>query len=254
MKIDWFTIIAQALNFLVLLWLMKRFLYKPILNAIDEREKLIAEKLANAEMKKSEAQKQKEEYDLRSEELSRQSEAFLIKAREEGNSEKQRLLQDARDEADALSGKRQESLVAEEATLREAVGRRIRNEVLSITRNVLKDLAGAGLEEQVVGVFIRRLHDLDKPETEVLTAAMKKKEAVVTVRTSLDLSVKLKSTIEASIKEKFKTVPEVEFESSPDLISGIEISVNGQKMAWSAADYLSSIEEGFEDIFKVKSR
>ena len=40
MLIDWFTICAQALNFLILVWLMKRFLYKPILHAIDEREKI----------------------------------------------------------------------------------------------------------------------------------------------------------------------------------------------------------------------
>ena len=39
MKINWFTVIAQLVNFLILVWLMKRFLYKPILNAIDEREK-----------------------------------------------------------------------------------------------------------------------------------------------------------------------------------------------------------------------
>ena len=46
MLIDWFTIIAQALNFLILAWLLKRFLYRPVLNALDEREKLIASELA----------------------------------------------------------------------------------------------------------------------------------------------------------------------------------------------------------------
>ena len=49
MLIDWFTVAAQALNFLILVWLMKRFLYKPILNAIDAREKLIAKELADAD-------------------------------------------------------------------------------------------------------------------------------------------------------------------------------------------------------------
>ena len=49
MLIDWFTVGAQALNFLILVWLMKRFLYKPILRAIDEREKRIASELADAE-------------------------------------------------------------------------------------------------------------------------------------------------------------------------------------------------------------
>ena len=46
MLIDWFTVAAQAVNFLILVWLLKRFLYKPVLAAIDEREKRIATQLA----------------------------------------------------------------------------------------------------------------------------------------------------------------------------------------------------------------
>ena len=45
MQIDWFTVAAQTINFLVLMWLLKRFLYKPILNAIAAREKNIADQL-----------------------------------------------------------------------------------------------------------------------------------------------------------------------------------------------------------------
>ena len=52
MLIDWFTVGAQALNFLILVWLLKHFLYKPILNAIDAREKRIAAELADADAKK----------------------------------------------------------------------------------------------------------------------------------------------------------------------------------------------------------
>jgi F-type H+-transporting ATPase subunit b len=37
MLIDWFTVGAQVLNFLILVWLLKRFLYGPILDAIDAR-------------------------------------------------------------------------------------------------------------------------------------------------------------------------------------------------------------------------
>jgi hypothetical protein len=56
MLIDWFTVGAQALNFLILVWLMKRFLYKPILNAVAEREKRIAAELADAAQKKDDAE------------------------------------------------------------------------------------------------------------------------------------------------------------------------------------------------------
>ena len=63
MLIDWFTVVAQILNFLVLVWLLKRFLYKPVLDAIDAREKGIATKLADAEAKEAEALKEHQEFD-----------------------------------------------------------------------------------------------------------------------------------------------------------------------------------------------
>jgi len=97
MKIDWFTIAAQALNFLVLLWLMKRFLYKPILHAIDEREKRITEELANTETGKAKAEKLKDEYDQENADLNRQSADFLKKAQDAGQAERLRLLYEARE-------------------------------------------------------------------------------------------------------------------------------------------------------------
>lgn len=250
MKIDWFTIVAQAINFLVLLWLMKRFLYKPILKAIDEREKRIAEELSNAETNMHAAQKQKEEYDRKNEELDRQSAAYLKKAQDEGNAEKSRLLKDARETADALSRKRQESLVVEASTLRESVSRKIQSEVLAITGKVLAELAGVSLEERVVEVFIQRLRDLDTSEKMAMASALEKEPGKATVRTAFDLSPALRDTIETSIKEIFGSHIPITFESTPDLVSGIELAANGQKVAWNVADYLSSIEECFDDLLK----
>ena len=57
MLIDWFTVGAQAVNFIILVWLLKRYLYKPILNAVDAREKRIAAELADADAKKTEAKR-----------------------------------------------------------------------------------------------------------------------------------------------------------------------------------------------------
>ncbi len=67
MPIDWFTVVAQAFNFLILVWLLKRFLYKPILHAIDEREKGIAAQLAEADAKKAEAQEERNDFQHKNE-------------------------------------------------------------------------------------------------------------------------------------------------------------------------------------------
>jgi len=83
MLIDWFTVIAQVVNFLILVWLLKRFLYKPILNAIDAREQRIAKELADAEAKQTEAQKERDEFQRKNEEFELQRTALMDKAKEE---------------------------------------------------------------------------------------------------------------------------------------------------------------------------
>ena len=91
MLIDWFTVGAQALNFLILVWLMRRFLYKPILNAIDAREKRIAKELADADAKKAEAGKERDAFQKKNEDFDRQRGELLGKAQEEAKSERRKL-------------------------------------------------------------------------------------------------------------------------------------------------------------------
>jgi F-type H+-transporting ATPase subunit b len=248
MKIDWFTIIAQAVNFIVLLWLMRHFLYKPILNAIDKREKKIAEELENAEMKRNAAEKQKEEYELKNKELEQQSTDFLKDARDKGHAEKIRLLKEAHEAAEALSAKLQEEFAAEVKTMHEAVSLRVQTEVLGTTRKILTDLGGANLEEKVVGVFNQRLANLDASEIKALTSNFKTQKGTVILRTAFDLSPELRTSTESAIKEIVGTQTKIDFESNPDLICGIELVVHGQKVSWNVADYLSSIEEGLDEL------
>src|SRR5271154_2616072 len=139
MLIDWFTVCAQALNFLILVWLMKRFLYKPILHAIDAREKLIASELADADAKKSDAQKERDEFQRKNEKFDQERAALLGTATDEAKAEKQRLLDEARKDADALRAKRQDALRNEQSNLNQEIIRWTQKEVFAITRKTLAD-------------------------------------------------------------------------------------------------------------------
>ena len=103
MLIDWFTVGAQTLNFLILVWLLKRFLYKPILDAIDAREKDIAKKLADADAKKTEALKERDAFQHKNAEFDKQRAALLSQAIDDAKSERQQLFDQAREAADAMS-------------------------------------------------------------------------------------------------------------------------------------------------------
>ena len=254
MLIDWFTVGAQALNFLVLVWLMKRFLYKPILHAIEEREKRIAAELANADKKKAEAQKESDEFKRKNEEFDQQRAALLSKATDEANADRQRLLNEARQAADVLSAKRQETLRNEEHNLHQAISRRTQQEVFAIARKALTDLATTSLEERLGEVFTRRLREMDVQAKAGLAEALKTASDPAIVRSSFDLPAEQRAAIQKALNETFSAEIHVRFETAPDLISGIELTTNGQKVAWSIADYLASLEKGVDELLKEKNK
>ena len=254
MLIDWFTVAAQALNFVILVWLMKRFLYKPILHAIDEREKLIASELANADKKKAEAKKESDEFKLKNEQLDQHRAALMSKATKDANAERQRLLEEARQAADALSAKRQETLRSEEHNLHQAISNRTEQEVFAIARKALTDLSSTSLEERMSAVFIKRLQDLDGPAKTGLGEALKTASEPALVRSAFDLPEKQRAAIQNALNETFSAEIHIRFEAAPDLISGIELTANGQKVAWSIADYLASLEKGVDELLKEKDK
>src|ERR1700736_5749722 len=117
MLIDWFTVAAQITNFLLLVWLLKRFLYKPILGAMDAREQRIAAQLRDAETQKSEAEVQSKRLREAREEFERQKQALLSQAKAEAEATRQRLTEQARDEIVTLRLKWREALREEENAL-----------------------------------------------------------------------------------------------------------------------------------------
>jgi F-type H+-transporting ATPase subunit b len=254
MLIDWFTVGAQVLNFLILVWLLKRFLYKPILHAIDAREKRIATELADADAQKSEAQKERDEFRSKNEAFDRQRAELLRKATDEATVERQRLLDDARQAADALSAKRRETLRRDAHNLNHAIVRRTQQEVFAIARKALTDLAAASLEERMGAVFTRRLRELDGREKEGLSSAVRASSEPALVRSAFDLPEEQRAAMQNALNETFSTEVRVRFETAPDLIGGIEFSTNGRKVAWSIADYLASLEEGVGELLKEKDQ
>jgi F-type H+-transporting ATPase subunit b len=252
MPIDWFTVAAQAINFLILVWLLKRFLYKPILQAIDQREKGIATQLAQAEAKRAEAQKQRDDFQHKNEAFDQERASLLKKAEEDANAQRQRLLDDARKAADALRTKRQEALQSEQRNLGQEIIRRTQKEVFAVARRALTDLATISLEQRMTEVFIQRLRALNGDAKQQLAAALKASLQPARVCSAFDLPAAQRGEIENAIKETFATQAKIQFETVPQVVCGIELSVGGQKLAWSIAEYLSTLEKSAGELLLRK--
>lgn len=248
MLIDWFTVGAQALNFIILVWLLKRFLYQPILDAIDAREKRIAAELADAAAKKSEAQQERDEFRQKNDEFDRQRASLLSSATHEAKVERQRLLDEARAAASALSAERMETLRNDAHNLNRAISRRTQQEVFAIARKALMDLATTSLEERLGDIFTRRLREMDDQAKEDFARSLKTASEPAVVRSAFELPAEQRAMIQNALNETFAADIPVRFETAPDLISGIELATNGQKVAWSIAEYLTSLEKGVGEL------
>ena len=203
----------------------------------------IAAQLASAEAKTAEAQKDRDDFQHKNEAFDKERAALLKKATDDASAERQRLLDEAKKDADALRAKRQEALRVEQRNLNTEIVRWTRKEVFAITRKTLADLSGASLEERMSDVFVGRVHALAGAAKDQMATAFKTSNHTVSVHSAFDLPQAQQTAIETAVKETFAPDAHVQFETAPELVSGIELSTNGHKVAWSIADYLATLEK-----------
>ena len=253
MLIDWFTVAAQIVNFLILVWLLKHFLYKPILDAIDAREKRIAAELADADTKKAEAEKEHTDFEDKNRVFDQQRSALLGKAADEAKAERERLIDQAKKDAESLRVTQADALRGDQVRLGSEITLLAEREVFAIARKALTDLATVSLEERVGEVFTRRLRELDPKAKELLGAALKNSPQPALIRSAFDLPADQKAAIQNALNETFSTVVRIKFEDSQDVVCGIELTANGQKVAWSIASYLTELSKKVSDLVDTQS-
>lgn len=254
MLIDWFTVAAQVVNFLVLVWLLKRFLYHPILDAIDAREKRIADELARADAGQTEAQQARDDFQRKREDFEQQRAELLRRATVDADAERQRLLEAAHQAADEASNGRRESVRAEARRLHHALVQRTQQEVFEIARKTLADLADARLEAQMVMVLARRLRDLNAADKVALQAVFTEAPGPLNVRSTFALCAAERATLTTAIEENLGMTPALHFETEPALIGGIEIATVGQRLSWSIKDYLAALQAGVDQLLEGKAQ
>lgn len=242
MLIDWFTVGAQVLNFVVLVWLMKHFLYQPVLDAIATREKRIADQIADAAAKEKEAATEHKTFEDKNTAFDQQRASLLDKATADAKAEGLRLADEAQKAALALAAKHEHALARQAAHLQQTIAGRAAHEVFAVARKTLSDLANADLESRMVEVFTQHLRELPDPAREQLAAALKPGTEPALVRSHFELPTDQQAAIQNAVNATFSANVPLRFETAGDAVCGIELSAGGQKLAWTIAEYLRDLE------------
>jgi F-type H+-transporting ATPase subunit b len=252
MLIDWFTVFAQVVNFLILIWLLKRFLYKPILGAMEAREQKIAAQLRDAATQKAEAERERESLRVARAAFEAQREDLLKKAADEAESTRRRLSDEVRQEIETVRAKWHETLRHEQDALRAELTSRAQREIFAIAKQTLRDLAGKELEQQIATVFVRQLKAINGAEKDQLVTILKTSRKPAVIRSAFDLRQSERAEIENAITQALVPDLPVRFEIASDLVSGIELAANGHKISWSITGYLASLEKSVRDVVEKK--
>ncbi len=232
MLIDWFTVVAQAINFLLLVWLLKRFLYGPIVRAMRQREERIARDLEQAETTREQARVERNALAAARAGLEQQREAVLHEAREQARQWREQAMQSARGEVDVQRRAWRRSLQDEQAAFATALRTRIARAVMQVSREALGDLADGTLEERLAARLLRELprNGFAPPEKAL-------------VRTGFPPGEELRERLGQGLRQRWEQLRSVEFEHAPELGFGLECILGDHKIHWNIDSYMAGLEE-----------
>lgn len=247
MQIDWLTVTAQIVNFLVLVWLLQHFLYGPITRAMERREQRIADRLAEAEKKREAAEQEARSFREKQAELERSREELMEEARAAAAEERRSLEQVARDEVEARKQGWLEQLSAERRGFEEDLRRRTADAFYVLARRALGDLADAELEGRIASAFTRQLSELDDETADKLKKGAESAEGGVTIQSRFPLDSEPKQRLTRAVHERFGDAVDVTYNEVDDLDCGIVLQAGSQQLAWSIEHYLDALERKVDD-------
>lgn len=240
MSIDWITVGAQILNFLVLIWLLKRFLYRPILDGIDAREAEIATRMGEAAAICGRAEAKEAEYRAQITDLSASRAEMLEKAQHDAKVARDALLTEARHRLEQEQSER-EALRANEArqyTSDLHLGGA--KALLALTRKALSDLADETLEQRIA---LHAIGQLRAMAGALRDAAGSSREAVALTRDPLP------EAVQATLRDELaKILPgfALRFNTDPALSPGLSLRLGGAQVGWTVDSYLDGLEAALE--------
>lgn len=242
MQIDWVAVVAQIVNFLILVWLLKRFLYGPILRVMEERQERISREMDEAGEREAAAKEEERRHREARRELDEQRDEMLDEAREEAEATRRQLVEQARHEVQDLERRWHESLREEQDAFVRELRERMGRQVCSVARRALEDIANQELQAQVLSVFTQRLRELDDERRDELRAALADDDRAPRITSAFALTSAQRNELQAAAREALEEDLQLSFEESDELLCGIELAVGGLKIAWSIDSYLDALE------------
>ena len=237
MSIDWVTVLAQIANFLVLLWLLKRFLYRPILDGIDAREAEITQRMAAADQAKQDAEVAESQFIKQRAQLVSDQDILLEKALSATEDQRDGLLSDARNRLQQEQKDWRKHLEHERVAFNKRLQETGADALIKLTRKALTDLADEQLEDAIVRHVGKQLEPI---AAELVQAAAGNLKAQVSTRDVL--SAATQALLQTEVQQWLPDVT-LSFTTDAQQSPGLVMQVGGAQVSWTTDSYMDEFAE-----------
>ncbi|NDV24768.1 ATPase [Desulfovibrio sp. JC022] len=234
MLLDWFTIFAQILNFFVLIALLKLFLYKPIVEAMQERKERIASETRVLREARVEAQTLNIELLRKREDLDNRESEVMAEIHAEAERWREHAMESARAEIETMRKEWLSALEREKESVALNLRKKLIYEVSATAARIVQDLSGSDFEQLVLNGFMQRIDEevrgVDCGNSEIL------------IRTGFEHTELQEQNLKQLLDELFPVQNERIFTTDSRLGLGIELIAGDRKWEWNLNSYVAELE------------
>jgi ATP synthase F0 subunit b len=231
MSFDWWTLLLQIVNFLILVWLLWRFLYKPVQAVIAKRREMAGAALADAEAKQSAAEAESERLKEAQAKLDAERQSLIEAARQDAEAKRQAILEEAQKQAKSLLAEARAKATKDREADVASLKQELAQTAVEIARRILSQTADGNLDFFFRSKILQSLDALDKKKSGAL-------EGTIRVATAAALTDSEMTAWREALATRYGDAVRVEFAVDPELVAGAELQLPHGHLRFAWADEL----------------
>ena len=240
MQIDWFEIVAQIINFFIILFILQKLLYKPVINMMETRQERIQKDQIEAEEKMNKAEELISEYDTKIAGVEDEKREILDDARDKAQERKQELLEIYKEEAENKRQVYLNEIEDEKELFIKNLRKKLGQNAVKLASHILSNISSKELEDEVFNTFLENIRNL---RDNIEEPGLLDEEKDIELYSAEELSQDKKEKIKEVLGEQVENLDHLEFEVDEDLILGYQLSLETYTVHTDIKNYLDSIEE-----------
>jgi F-type H+-transporting ATPase subunit b len=251
-QIDWVTVAAQIVNFLVLVWLLQRVLYRPLTRALKAREEEVNRSLREAESARKTAETEAEAHRHALKVLENERHSHLKAVEEEVEALRVEMTREAHGELAQRRAGWQAQLEEEKAAFLDRLRRRAGEAFITLARRTLAEMADEDLVDRIAHVFARRISALDRDEKKHLRSAAGREE-VLSIRSSFPLLPAARTLVAEAVGGVLEREVKIDYREEPGLECGIVLAIGSRHVGWTLGEHLDALEADVGRLLDIRA-